>query len=139
MVFQNVSTLPLWIASKPSSLSPNFHCHSALKLLSTLSTPRTTCQLLQSNTRLLMKYSRVRNLISVTFTFSVPSAMSTMTLQHGKNSMRMLSLPYSSAIPLLLRCGGTTFLLGTRWELCTILSLTNEFRALFSITTLRGS
>ena len=138
-VFRNISTLPLWIASEPSSLSPDFHCHSGLKPSSTLSTPRTTHQLLQSNTRLLTKYSGVRNPTSVTFAFSVPSATSTMTLQHGKNSMRVLSLPYSLAIPLLLRHGGTTFLLGARQELHAILSSTNEFGALSSITTLRGS
>ena len=139
MVFQNISTLPSWIASKPSLSSPDFHCHSGLKLLSMPSTPRTTHQLLQSNTRLLTKYSGVRNPTSVTFAFLVPSATSTTTLQHGENSTCMLSLPYSLAIPLLLRHGGTTFLLGTRQELHTILSSTNEFGALFSITTLRGS
>ena len=139
---QNVEAwhaLDSWIASKPSSLSPDFHCHSGLKPSSTPSTPRTAHQLLQSNTRLLTKYSGVRNPTSVTFVFSVPSATSTTTLQCGENSTRVLSLPYSLAIPLLLRCGGTTFLLGTRRELRTILSLTNEFGALFSITTLRGS
>ena len=139
MVFWNISTLPLWIVSEPSSLSPNFHCYSRLKLLNTLSTPRTTHQLLQSNARLLTKYSGVRNPTSVTFAFSVPSATSTMTLQHSENSTHVLSLPYSLAIPLLLRHGGTTFLLGTRQELRAILSSTNEFGALFSITTLRGS
>ena len=138
-VFRNVSTLPSWITSEPSSSSPDFHCHSGLKLSSTPSTPRTARQLLQSNTRLLMKYSGVRNPTSVTFAFSVPSATSTMTLQRSENSMCMLSLLYSSAIPLFLRCGGTTFLLGARWELRAILSSTNEFGALFSITTLRGS
>ena len=138
-VFRNISTLPLWIASEPSSSSPVFHCHSGLKPSSTPSTPRTARQLLQSNTRLLTKYSGVRNPTSVTFAFLVPSATSTTTLQRGENSTRVLSLPYSSAIPLLLRRGGTTFLLGARQELRAILSSTNEFGALFSITTLRGS
>ena len=139
MVFWNISTLPLWIVSEPSSLSPNFHCYSGLKLLNTLSTPRTTHQLLQSNARLLTKYSGVRNPTSVTFTFLVLSTMSTITLQHNKNSTHMLFLLYSLAIPLLLRHGGTIFLLGTRWELHAILSSTKKFRTLFSITTLRES
>ena len=88
MVFPNTSTSLSWIASELFSSSPNFPYRFGPKLSNMLSTQRTVRLPQSSRAKLLTRHSGVTSLTSVTFVFSVPSAMCTTTLLLGANLTR---------------------------------------------------
>ena len=137
--FLNVSISPLWIASEPSSSSPNFPYRFGPKPSNTLSTRRTARLPQSSKVKLPTRHSGVTNPTLVTYAFSAPSATCTTTLLLGENSMHTLFPLSSLAIPPLRKLGDTIFHRNVSQEHHGISSLTNVFGAQYFITTLRGS